>query len=131
MAKIKKEIAEEMLTYLVKHYTTDETFTAPELYHIAKKYSSSYKSCTNNQIRNLIAADCVERTEQFLANKHGGSDMPLYRITGKDVFIPTKRTKTAMHYDGIAERLAKMNECQINLQTALNNMTRYPKYLTS
>jgi len=119
----KIDIAQVMLTYLIKHYTTEQRFAATALYDVARRHGQSPKSAANNALRKLAAMGCVTRTDDVIENPRGGSDMPLYQRTGKDTLGPIKN-KTAMHYDTIAEQHARMNNCQLNLQAILNNIAR-------
>jgi hypothetical protein len=120
----KIDLAQIMLTWLLKQYTPSQTFAAPVLYPIAKKYGQVPRSSANNMLRKLIAAACVERTDDVIENARGGSDMPLYKITGKTQIDPVKN-KTAAHYADIENKMECMTECALTLHYALNRIARH------
>lgn len=115
------DIAQLLLNHLLKTYTTEQCFSAPDLYHVMKDHGKIARTTTNNTLRKLISACCVIKTDEVIYNKHGGSDIPLYKITGK-----TSRhyNKTADHYAAIALRNQYLTECQLNLQGILNNIAQ-------
>ena len=119
----KIDLAQIMLKHLQKNYATEQIFSAAVLYPIATKHGQSYRSSANNMIRKLSAAGYIVRTGQVIENKNGGSDMPLYKLTGKTAngAIPNK---VSAHYADAAERDKQLNECQLNLQNILNNIAR-------
>ena len=121
MKKKQVNIVKVTLDYLHKHYTTEQTFRAADLYYLASRHGKiNVKSCANNALRSLITAGCVVRLEDEIENKHGGSDISLYQLTGKT----SLGDKTAEHYANIAERNNKINQAQLALQAAFNNIAR-------
>lgn len=119
----KADLAQVMLVHLIKHYTTEQAFSAPGLYHLAEKHGQKKpKTAANNNLRKLVAAGFVRRTDAVIENKNGGSDMPLYRLTGK-VSNGTIQSKTTSPYAANAE-IYSLNAVQLNLQRILDNITR-------
>ncbi len=116
----KIDLAQIMLKHLKINFTLEQTFSAPVLYPIATRHGQSPKSSANNMLRKLIVEGYIMRTGYVIPNKNGGSDMPLYKLTGKttNADIPNK---VAAHYDDAAAKYQKLNERQLNLQGILNN----------
>lgn len=124
MAQEKKiDVAQLVLKHLLKTYTTEQYFSAPDLYPVVKAHGKIARTTANNMLRKLIVVGCVIKTDEVIYNKNGGSDIPLYKITGK-----TSRAdnKTAEHYAAIAARTQYLNDCQLNLQNILDNIA-YPR----
>ena len=115
------DVAQLVLDHLLKTYTTEQHFSAPDLYLVVKDHGKIARTTANNMLRKLIAASCVIKTDEVIYNKKGGSDIPLYKITGK-----TSRhyNKTAEHYSALAVRNKYLTECQLNLQGILNTIAQ-------
>lgn len=121
----KIDLAKIMLAYLKKQFTAEQKFSAVVLYNVARSYGQSPRTGANNQLRKLMAAGLVKRTGTAIKNQNGGSDMPLYQLTSKAFDEPApKKSQSSKYQATAAEEFNRMNECQLNLQAILNNITR-------
>lgn len=121
MEKKKVNLAKIVLAYLLKTYTTTQKFSAPDLYDLCRQHGQSPKSSANNMLRALVRAGCVYRTDDVIENYHGGSDMPLYQLTGKQGLDETYNRVIA-HQQAMIEQYNKLNGCQLELQKILNKI---------
>jgi hypothetical protein len=115
-----KSFTQITLEFLLKNFTEEQTFRATDLYDLARRHQKYHpKMAVNNALKSLTTARCVVRDDE-IENKHGGSSIIMYRITGKSTIVD----KSVQHELNKAEEYQRMNKVQIRLQNVLNNIAR-------